>query len=63
MLILITKHKNVFFEKYIYQILNMTSRRQKTFKSLLPRECMSRYFFENFFHVCNANTSKDKSTF
>ena len=28
----------------------MTSRRKKIpFLSLLPRECMSRYFFENFF--------------
>ena len=28
----------------------MTSRRQKTpFLSLLPRECMSKYFFENSF--------------
>ena len=24
---------------------------------------MSRYFFENFFHVCNANTTTDKSAF
>ena len=33
------------------------------FLSLLPRECMSSYFFENFFHVYNANTSTDKSAF
>ena len=33
------------------------------FLSLLPRECMSRYFFENFFHVCKANTSTDKNAF
>ena len=24
------------------------------FLSLLPRECMSRFFFENFFHLCEA---------
>ena len=37
-------------KKYIYQILNMTSRRQNIpFLSLLPRECMSRYFLKTFF--------------
>ena len=33
------------------------------FLSLLPRECMLRYFFENFLHECKANTSTDKSAF
>ena len=33
------------------------------FLTLLPWECMSRYFFENFFLVCNANTSTDKVHF
>ena len=33
------------------------------FLTLLPRECMSRYFFETFFHVCKAKTSTDKSAF
>ena len=31
------------------------------FLSLLPPECMSIYFFENFFHVYKANTNTDKS--
>ena len=40
----------------------MTPRRQKIpFLSLLPRERMSRYCFENVFLVCKANTSTDKS--
>ena len=33
------------------------------FLSLLPGECMSRYFFENFLHVCKANTSTAKVHF
>ena len=34
-----------------------------SFESLLPRECMSRYFFENFFHVCKVNTVQTKVHF
>ena len=41
----------------------MPSRRQNAVLSRLPRECMSRYYFENLFHVCKASASTDKSVF
>ena len=64
MLILVTRHKKVIFEKISLSNIDhdvMTSK--IPFLSLLPRECMARYLFENFFHVCKANTSTDKSAF
>ena len=64
MLILITRHKKVFLEKiYLSNIEHDVTTSKIPFLSLLPRECMSRYFFLNFFHVCNATTSTNKSAF
>ena len=64
MLILITIHFKVFFEKIYLSNVEHEAKTSKTpFLSLLPRECMSRCFFENFFHVCHANTCTDKSAF
>ena len=64
MLILKARHWKVFFEKiYLSNIENDAMTSKIPFFSLLPRECMSRYFFEIFFHVCKANTSTDKSAF
>ena len=61
MLILITRH---FSKKYIYQIEKMTSQRKKyRFLSLLPQECISRFFFEMFYYICKATTSTDNSAF
>ena len=64
MLILITRHKKVFFKNIFLSNKEHDVMTSKTpFISLLPRECMSRIFIENFVHVCNANTSTDKSAF
>ena len=89
MLILITRHEKVFFEKiYLSNIENGVMTPKTPFSTLLPRDILSyqglrlsilskgRYdvtfagedglgsvcldIFENFFHVCNANTSTDK---
>ena len=51
MLNLLTRHKKVFFEKiHLSNIEPDDVTTSKTpFLSLLPRECMSRYFSENFF--------------
>ena len=63
MLILKTRHLKVFFEKiYLSNIEHDVTTSKTLFLSLLPQDCI-RYFFENFFHVCNANTSTDKSAF
>ena len=62
MLILKARHQNVFFEKiYLSNIEHGVAKSKIPFLSLLSRECMSRYFFENFFHACKANTRTDKS--
>ena len=45
MLILITRHKKVFFEKKITNIEHDVKTSKIPFLSLLPREGMSRYFF------------------
>ena len=64
MLILITRHKKVFLEDiYLLDIEHDVTTSKLPFLSLLPRECMSIYFFENFFQECEANTSTDKSAF
>ena len=63
MFILITRHKRVFFEKiYLSNIENEVTRSKIPFLSLLPRECMSRYFLKTFY-ICNVTTSTDKSAF
>ena len=55
MLILKTRHKKVFFEKiYLTNIEHDATTSKIPFFSRLPRECMIRYFFENFFQVCKA---------
>ena len=64
MIIEITRHLKIFLEKIYLSNREhdvMTSKVQ--FLSLLPRECMSRYFIGTFFHVYKANTSTDKSAF
>ena len=64
MLILKTRHWKVFFEKiYLSNIEHDVTTSKIPFLSLLPRECMSRYFLKTFFHVCKANTSTGKSAF
>ena len=64
MLILKVRKAKVLFENiYLANIEHDVTTSKIPFLSLLPRECMSRYFFENFFHVCKANTSTDKSAF
>ena len=53
-----------FFEKiYLSNIEHDVTTSKIPFFITLLRECMSRYIFENFFHVCEANTSSDKSAF
>ena len=50
MLISIKRHQKVFFGKiYLSNIKHDVTTSKTPFLSLLPRECMSRYFFENFF--------------
>ena len=49
MLILIARHKKVIIEKYIYQIKNMTSRRQKYLFHHFCLRSVCLDFFENFF--------------
>ena len=64
MLILKARHYKVFFEKiYLSNIEHDVTTSKIPFLSLLPRECMSRYVFEDFFRACKANTSTDKSAF
>ena len=64
MLSLITRHKKVFFEKiYLSNIEHDATTPKTPILSLLPREYMSRHFFKNCFHVCNADSSTDKSAF
>ena len=64
MLILITRHKKVIIENiYFSNIEHDVTTSKVPFLSLFSRECMSRYFSENFFHVCKANTSTNKSAF
>ena len=49
MLILITRHKKVFFEKiYLSNIEHEVTTSKITFLALLPRKCMSRYFWKTF---------------
>ena len=63
MLILITRHWKVFFEKtYLSNIEHDVTTSKIPFLSLLPRELLSRYFFK-VFYVCYANASTDKSAF
>ena len=48
--ILITRHKKVFFENiYLSTIEYDVTTSKIPVLSLLPRKCMSRYFFENFY--------------
>ena len=62
--ILIARLYQVFFEDIFFSnIENDVTPSKISFLSLLPRECLSRYFFENFFDVCKANTNTDKSSF
>ena len=50
MLILKARHKKVFFEKkYLSNIEHDVTTSKIPFLSLLPRECMSRYFLKTFF--------------
>ena len=49
MLILIIRHKKVFFEKiYLSNIEHDATTSKTPFLSLLPREGMSRYFLKTF---------------
>ena len=49
MLILKTRHKKVFFEKIYLSIIEHDATTSKIpFLSLLPRECMIRYFLKTF---------------
>ena len=64
MLILKARHKKVFFEKiYLSNIEYDVTTSKIPILSLLPRECMSRSFFENFFRAYKANISTDKMHF
>ena len=52
MLILVSRHKKVFFKNILLSNIEHDVTTSKIpFLLLWPRECMSRYFFENFFHV------------
>ena len=64
MLTLIARLEKVFFEKmYLSNIEHDVMTSKIMLLSLLPRECLSRYFFKTFFYVCKANTNTDKSAF
>ena len=64
MFTLITRHSKIFFEKIcLSNIKHDVITSKLPFLSLLHWECMSKYFLENFFHVCMAYTSTDKSAF
>ena len=50
MLILITRHLKVFYDKiYLSNIEYDVTTSKIPFLSFLPRECMSRYFLKTFF--------------
>ena len=52
MLILITRHSKVFFENiYLSNIEHDVTMSKVQFLSLLPRECMSSYFFLKTFFM------------
>ena len=48
---------------YLFNIEHDVTTSKIPFLSLLPRECMPRYFLKNFLHVCKANTVQTKVHF
>ena len=64
MLIIITRHKKVFFEKiYLSSIEHDVTTSKIPFLSLLPRECVSRYFLKTFFMYAMPITVQTKLHF
>ena len=64
MLILIARLEKVFFVKiYLSNTEHDVTTSKISFLTLLPQECLSRYFSENFFHVYKAYTNTDKGAF
>ena len=63
MAVLFKRHLKVFCEKiYLSNIEQDVTTSKIPFLSLLPQECMSRYFLK-LFHICKAYSSTDKSAF